>query len=136
MARWKRGSSCRLCRRLVQHRRPPLSASAPALSFCAERLRQRVRQFSLDDRSAPYVAAICRATEGVPLLIELAAGQLGRRTLPEIARDVERALVSPSRDADRPDRHQDLTRLLDWSVDLLADERAFLPAPGSLPRRL
>jgi predicted ATPase/class 3 adenylate cyclase len=95
----------------------------PSAQLCAERLRLRARHFSLDDASAPHVATICRATDGVPLLIELAAGQLGRRTLPQIARDVERALIAPGRDADRPDRHLDLTRLLDWSVTLLREEQ-------------
>lgn len=115
---------------------PPLPAPGPRASLavlrdcpsaqlCAERLRLRVRHFSLDETSARHVAAICRATEGVPLLIELATGHLGRRTLPEIARDVERALAVPSREADRPDRHRDLVRLLDWSLTLLGEERAF-----------
>ena len=97
----------------------------PSAQLCAERLRLRVRQFALNSSTAPHVAAICQATEGIPLLIELAAGQLGRRTLPEIARDVARVLVDPSRDADRPDRHRDLVRLLDWSLDLLGEERDF-----------
>ena len=64
---------------------PGRAAGCPSVQLCVERLRLRAHQFSLDDASAPYVAAICRATDGVPLLIELAAGQLGRRTLPEIA---------------------------------------------------
>jgi class 3 adenylate cyclase/predicted ATPase len=97
----------------------------PSAQLCVEQLRQRVRQFALNEASAPHVAAICRATEGVPLLIELAAGQLGRRTLPQIARDVQMALADPSRDRDRPDRHRDLARLLDWSLALLGEERPF-----------
>jgi predicted ATPase/class 3 adenylate cyclase len=105
----------------------------PSVQLCAERLRQRVRQFVVDDRSAPHVAAICRATDGVPLLIELAAGQLGRQTLPAIARDVARALAAPSRDVARPDRHRDLARLLDWSVALLGEERDFFLQLGVFP---
>src|SRR6185312_1373097 len=69
-------------------------------------------------------ARICRALDGVPLYLELAAGQLGRaRTLPQIAADVYGMLQT--RDRSYADRQRTLDKLLDFSCDQMPGERDF-----------
>jgi len=112
-----------------------------ATSFSAERtvvhdsasvvlLTQRARAvapgFEITPGNAPAVAAICRALDGMPLAIELAAARL-RTMAPEqvAARLGDRfALLSTGSRTAMP-RHQTLRAVVDWSWDLLDDaERA------------
>ena len=80
---------------------------------------------------------ICRALDGMPLAIELAAARLRTLPLDQLAArlaDRFRLLTGGSRTA--LPRHQTLRAVVDWSWDLLADAgaRAVAPALG-LPRR-
>jgi predicted ATPase/DNA-binding SARP family transcriptional activator len=82
--------------------------------------------FEVTQDNAPAVAAICRALDGMPLAIELAAARL-RTMAPEqvAARLGDRfgLLTGGSRTA--VPRHQTLRAVVDWSWDLLDDaERA------------
>ncbi len=79
----------------------PLDAPGPgpigadeAATFAAVELfvlsaRQAVPSFGFDDDSVADVVAICRAVEGFPLGIELAAAQLGVTSLPQIRAALE-----------------------------------------------
>ena len=110
---------------------PPTEAQAPAGSYPAVRLlldRAAAARpgFTLDARTTGPVVRICRALDGMPLAIELAAARL--RTLPvemlaERLADRFRLLTNGSRTA--LPRHQTLRAVVDWSWDLLDDaERA------------
>src|SRR5262249_24128591 len=74
------------------------------------------------------VAHLCRHLDGIPLAIELAAGQAAFLTLPQIASRLGerfRILTGGSRGA--LTRHQTPRASIDWSYDLLdAPERALL----------
>jgi predicted ATPase len=91
--------------------------------------------------SVPVAERICRALDGLPLAIELAAARLGTLS----AADVEAQLadtftfLAARRPAGDP-RHQALQAALDWSYDLLtAAEREVFEQlsvfAGSRPRR-
>ncbi len=77
---------------------------------------------------------ICRAFEGLPLAIELAARQVGMRGLAWVAADVDAMLSGTgslgsleSHERRQPDRQQTLDAAIDWSYRLLtADERLVL----------
>jgi predicted ATPase/DNA-binding SARP family transcriptional activator len=75
------------------------------------------------------VAGICRALDGLPLAIELAAARIGTLTVDDLAERLDtrfELLRTGRRDGDS--RHQALEAVVDWSFELLgADEqRLFL----------
>lgn len=74
------------------------------------------------------VARICRALDGLPLALEIAAAHtrmLDPRDIADIVETTPFMLVSPSRS--QPPRHRSLEATLTWSVQLLStDERLVL----------
>lgn len=77
-------------------------------------------------------ARICRLVDGLPLGIELAAARSLHLSLGELADRLEdQHDILVGRDRRRPDRHQTLDRLLQWSYGLLEPaERALLVRLG------
>lgn len=74
----------------------------------------------------PIVEKILTLIEGMPLAIELATAWTDKRTLAEIAEDLEATPLGAttgepprSRRTDTADRHRSLARCLDWSFELL-----------------
>jgi predicted ATPase/DNA-binding SARP family transcriptional activator len=115
---------------------PPTGAGRSYESYASVRLlRDRavaVRpDFELDARNAAAVARICRALDGMPLAIELAAVWLRTLTPAQLAGrlDDRFALFTGGSRAALP-RHRTLRAVVDWSWDLLA------PAEQVLARRL
>ncbi|AGZ40109.1 BTAD domain-containing putative transcriptional regulator [Actinoplanes friuliensis] len=102
------------------------AASFPAVRLLLDRAVAARPDFTLDARTTGPVVRICRALDGMPLAIELAAARL--RTLPvevlaDRLADRFRLLTNGSRTA--LPRHQTLRAVVDWSWDLLDDnERA------------
>jgi predicted ATPase/DNA-binding SARP family transcriptional activator len=82
--------------------------------------------FAVDAHNVAAVVAICRALDGMPLAIELAAARLRAMSPEQVAArlgDRFRLLTGGSRTA--LPRHQTLRAVVDWSWDLLDDaERA------------
>ncbi|NDU76242.1 AfsR/SARP family transcriptional regulator [Actinomadura sp. DSM 109109] len=77
--------------------------------------------FELDAASAPWVAAICRRLDGVPLALELAATRvraLGVRELAARLDDRFRVLAGGRRGG--PARQRTLRAVIDWSWELLS----------------
>ncbi|NUO98571.1 MAG: AfsR/SARP family transcriptional regulator, partial [Nonomuraea sp.] len=106
---------------------PPPAADDPlayaAVRLFADRAAAVRAGFAVDASNAADVAGICRALDGLPLAIELAAARL--RTLPvaDVAArlgDRFRLLTSGSRTA--LPRHQTLRAVVAWSWDLLDDD--------------
>ena len=77
----------------------------------------------LDDRDLTHVRAVCRALDGLPLAIELAAARTRLLTPAELSERLGRGIdVLPAAGPDRPERQRTLARTIDWSVDLLDEE--------------
>ncbi|MGX6601772.1 BTAD domain-containing putative transcriptional regulator [Micromonosporaceae bacterium Da 78-11] len=103
---------------------PPVGAdAATAAGFPAVRLLlDRAAGFTLDERNVEAVVRVCRALDGMPLAIELAAARL--RTLPvavlaDRLADRFRLLTGGSRTA--LPRHQTLRAVVDWSWELVSE---------------
>lgn len=93
-----------------------------AVRLYVERARATLPGFTLTDENAAAVARICRALDGLPLALELAAARI--RTLgPEgtAARLGERLALLARGARDLPERQRSLRATLDWSVNLLDD---------------
>jgi predicted ATPase/DNA-binding winged helix-turn-helix (wHTH) protein len=90
----------------------------PAVQLLARRVAARAGSFVLTDEEAPFVAQMCRKLNGIPLAIELVAGQVAalglKNTLArlELLKLAHRSAVA---------RHQTLKATLDWSYNLLSD---------------
>jgi predicted ATPase len=84
----------------------------------ARRVAARAGSFILTDDEAPFVAEMCRKLDGIPLAIELAAGQVAALGLKNTVAQLE-LLKLAHRSAVA--RHQTLKATLDWSYDLLSD---------------
>ncbi len=99
-----------------------------ALALFERRATQARLSFALTRSNSADVAALCRAVQGNPLLIELAAAQVARLPVAQI-----RALLASDPDTfavdlqDLPPRHRSLRLVLEHSWALLSDdERAVL----------
>jgi predicted ATPase/DNA-binding winged helix-turn-helix (wHTH) protein len=94
----------------------------PAVQLFVRRLAARAGRLVLTDKEAPFVAEICRKLDGIPLAIELAAGQVAvlglKNTVARLGSRLELLKLS-RRTAVR--RHRTLKATLDWSYDLLSD---------------
>jgi predicted ATPase/DNA-binding SARP family transcriptional activator len=72
---------------------------------------------------------VCRALDGIPLAIELAAGRLRSLSLTDLASRLgnQPAILARHRSGGTDDaRHRTLRMTLDWSYDLLTDEQQML----------
>ncbi|HEX6467447.1 MAG TPA: AAA family ATPase, partial [Streptosporangiaceae bacterium] len=106
---------------------PPDTAVADATSYPAVRLLAdragAVRPgFSVTEENVAHVVRICRALDGMPLAIELAAARLRVLSPDQVAArlaDRFRLLTGCSRTA--LPRHQTLRAVVDWSWDLLGE---------------
>jgi len=96
-----------------------------AVRLFSQRARRVLSRFNLSSGEAQYVARICRALEGLPLAIELAAIWVRTRTCEEIERSLEQGidLLATTRH-DVPARHRSLRAVFDQAWLLLTDSEA------------
>jgi non-specific serine/threonine protein kinase len=99
---------------------PPRCMRSDAVKLFVERARLVQPGFVVDESSCPHVVAICRAVDGLPLAIELAAARLRHASVAELAARVDEllALLVGKRRAGDP-RHRAMRAALDWSRELL-----------------
>src|SRR3977135_2957098 len=94
----------------------------PAAQLFVRRVAARAGGVVLTDKEAPFVAEMCRKLDGIPLAIELAAGQVAilgiKNTVARLMSRLE--LLNLSHPTAVP-RHRTLKATLDWSYDLLSD---------------
>jgi predicted ATPase len=96
---------------------------ASAVRLFRDRARAADPRFELTDDNGRDVARICRALDGVPLAIELAAA--GIRVLTPAAMLNRLGKVLPqlaAADRDTPERQRTIQATVDWSLDLLSRE--------------
>ena len=94
----------------------------PAAELFVQRVAARAGTFVLTDEEAPLVAEMCRKLDGLPLAIELVAGQAAALGIKNtVARLVSwPELLKLSHRTAIP-RHRTLKATLDWSYDLLSE---------------
>lgn len=102
--------------------------SAPAVRLLRERAGAVRRELATDPGTLATMVRVCRALDGMPLAIELAAAGLRTMTVDQLAHRLDdrfRLLTSGSRTA--LPRHRSLRAMVDWSWELLTDaERTVL----------
>ncbi len=107
--------------------RPEIEAS-PAVRLLLDRAGAVRKDLVADEHTVPVMARICRALDGIPLAIELAAARLRSLALDQLANRLDdrfRLLTGGSRTA--LPRHRTLRAVVDWSWELLTDaERGVL----------
>ena len=92
-----------------------------------ERASLRDQGFHLSEASYADVVKICRAVDGLPLAIEIAASNIDWATLPEIAGHFQSnldSLQSDNRSIER--RHRTLGAVYEWSYELLEPREKIL----------
>lgn len=93
---------------------------APAVRLFRDRARAADPRFDVTDDNAKDVALICRALEGVPLAIELAAARIRALTPAAMLARLDRVLPMLVTDArDIPERQRTIRATVEWSIDLL-----------------
>jgi predicted ATPase len=96
------------------------AASSPAVELFIQCALAARRKLSLNPEVVGAIAETCRALDGLPLAIELAASRCRSLTPAEIAGQLTKPLVIGERGLrDLPDRQQTLEATIRWSYDLL-----------------
>ena len=97
-------------------------ASSAAVRLLRDRADAVRRDLAADEHTLATMARICRALDGMPLAIELAAARLRTMSIDQLANRLDdrfRLLTSGSRTA--LPRHRTLRAVVDWSWELLTD---------------
>jgi predicted ATPase/DNA-binding SARP family transcriptional activator len=102
--------------------------SAPAVRLLRERASAVRKDLAIDATTLSTMVRVCRALDGMPLAIELAAARLRTMSIEQLANRLDdrfRLLTGGSRTA--LPRHRTLRAMVDWSWELLTDaERTVL----------
>jgi predicted ATPase/DNA-binding SARP family transcriptional activator len=96
--------------------------SSPAVQLLLDRAGEVRRDLTADAGTLATMARVCRALDGMPLAIELAAARLRTMSIDQLASRLDdrfRLLTSGSRTA--LPRHRTLRAMVDWSWELLTD---------------
>ena len=95
-------------------------ADAPAVQLFLERAHAADARFDLTVENAEEVARICRALDGVPLAIELAAACIRVLTPTAMLAKLDQVLsLLRTSDRDMPERQRTIRATVEWSIDLL-----------------
>lgn len=109
---------------------PPLAVPAPgqcdprvpAVQLFLSRAAEADADFQPDEALVERIGAVCRALDGLPLAIELAAARVGGLTVDDLAERLHsrfELLIAAGRG--REPRHQTLRAVIDWSHQLLSE---------------
>jgi predicted ATPase len=106
---------------------PETVAHAPAVELFAARAQAVRDDFRLDESTLPTVAEVCRALDGLPLALEIAAARVRSLSVEDVAaRLVRRFTLLRSSTRSLPARHRSLHAVVEWSYGLLDDEERAL----------
>ncbi len=98
-----------------------------AIRLFTERAAAAAPSFALGPGNIASVASICRALDGLPLAIELAAAWVRVLSVEQVAARLDRRLaLLTSTDRTVPARQQTLRATFDWSYDLLSEPQQIL----------
>jgi predicted ATPase/class 3 adenylate cyclase len=108
---------------------PDELARVESVELLLDRARALNPDVALAAEDVAPVVRICRALDGIPLAIELAAGRLRSVSFAELAArlDDQFSVLARSRPTSpEEERHRTLRMTFDWSYDLLSDEQQTL----------
>ena len=98
-----------------------------AMRLFAERAAASLPGFAIGPANAGAVASLCRALEGIPLAIELAAARVRALSIEQIsARLTDRFGLLTTGDRTAPARQRTLRGTIDWSHELLSHPEQIL----------
>jgi predicted ATPase/DNA-binding CsgD family transcriptional regulator len=105
-----------------------VSYQSEAIHLFADRAAASLPGFAVSAANAEAVTTLCRALDGMPLAIELAAARVRALSVEQIgARLADRFRLLTTGDRAAPARHRTLRATIDWSHDLLTEaERTLL----------
>jgi len=95
----------------------------PSVALFAQQVRNRIPDFVLSAENAPIAAELCARLDGLPLAIQLAAGQAETQGLSELLGFLNGELAARG---GASGRHGTLRAALDWSFSLLSGEEKAL----------
>jgi predicted ATPase len=99
---------------------PTEIADAPAVRLFVDRAQAADSRFVLTPENADDVARICRALDGVPLAIEIAAACIRLLTPAALLAKLDGVLTTlETSDRDLPERQRTIGTTVEWSLDLL-----------------
>jgi predicted ATPase len=102
-------------------------ADSPAVRLFLDRAHAADQRFDLTVDNAEDVARICRALDGVPLAIELAAACIRVLTPAAMIAKLDGMLsLLATSDRDMPERQRTMRATIEWSIDLLGTEARLL----------
>ena len=102
-------------------RAPLNAASYEAVRLFADRAAASVPGFAIGPANAMAVVALCRALDGMPLAIELAAARVRALSVDQIrSRLADRFGLLTSGDRTAPERQRTLRAAIEWSHELLS----------------
>jgi predicted ATPase len=114
---------------LADAEEPASLVSNDAVALFLERARDARPDLALTAENAASVAGICRALDGLPLALELAAARVRLLSPPALLERLsDRLAVLADGDRDLPDRQRTLRATMDWSYELLDPSEAELLA--------
>jgi predicted ATPase/DNA-binding winged helix-turn-helix (wHTH) protein len=94
-------------------------AASAALQLLSQAIRRGDPEFMLSRDNLGPAIDLCAALDGLPLALELAAGQAAVMGLPAVLRQLERRRTVRASAADRPERQRSLDATYAWSCGLL-----------------
>ena len=113
----------------AESRSPEGAIRHDAVRLFAQRAGQAVSGFRVTDANCVDVGRICRAVDGIPLALELAAGRVAGLSVGQIAdRLAGRLEIVGGSGGTAEHRHRTMLATLDWSHDLLSPQERELLA--------
>ncbi|WP_167538791.1 BTAD domain-containing putative transcriptional regulator [Microbispora catharanthi] len=101
---------------------PSEAGSSPAVRLLRDRADLVRKDVGSDAHTLSAMARICRALDGIPLAIELAAARLRTMSVDQLARRLDdRFLLLTGGSRTALPRHKTLRAVVDWSWDLLTE---------------
>ncbi|WP_185949557.1 BTAD domain-containing putative transcriptional regulator [Microbispora sp. KK1-11] len=101
---------------------PSAAGSSPAVRLLRDRAELVRKDIGSDAHTLSAMARICRALDGIPLAIELAAARLRTMSVDQLARRLDdRFLLLTGGSRTALPRHKTLRAVVDWSWDLLTE---------------
>ncbi len=99
-------------------------AASSAVQLFLQQARMVRSTFAVNAENAADIAGICRAVDGLPLAVELAAARIRLLTPKALLANLGNRLELAAGDVGRPTRQQTLRRTIEWSYQLLSPETA------------